>query len=70
MAKVRGFIVASDDRAARREAGLLGVKLTGTLGLLKKSVTDKVVNIKKGDLILNRMKEKGFYFSVKSLNEI
>ena len=70
VAKVREFIFACDDRVARREAGLLGVKLTGTIGLLKKSVTDKVVNIKEGDLILTRMKEKGFYSSVKSLSKI
>jgi predicted nucleic acid-binding protein len=70
VAKVRGFIFASDDRAARREAGLSGVKLIGTLGVLKKAVRDKILNLKEGDLILTRMKEKGFYSSVKSLNEI
>jgi predicted nucleic acid-binding protein len=69
VAKARGFIFACDDRAARREAGLLGVKLTGTLGLLKIAVIDKIVNLNEGDLILTRMKEKGFYSSVKSLKE-
>jgi len=70
MAKVRGFIFACDDRTARREAGLLGVKLTGTLGLLKKATRDKIVNLEESDLILTRMKEKGFYSSVESLSEI
>ncbi len=70
VAKVRGFIFARDDRAARREAGLLDVKLTGTLGLLKKTVRDKIITLKEGNHILTRMKEKGFYSSVKSLNEI
>jgi predicted nucleic acid-binding protein len=70
VAKVREFIFACDDRAARREAGLLGVKLTGTLGLLKKAVRDKIITLKEGNLILKRMKEKGFYSSVKSLGEI
>lgn len=70
LAKERRFIFASDDRAARREAGLLDVKLTGTLGILKKAVRNKKIDLKEGDLLLARMKEKGFYSSVSSLKEI
>lgn len=70
VAKLSGFIFACDDRAARREAGLLDVKLTGTLGLLKKAIRDKIITLEEGNLILARMKEKGFYSSVKSLSEI
>lgn len=70
LAKERGFIFACDDRAARREAGLLDVKLTGTLGILKKAVRNKTIDLKEGDLILARMVEKGFYSSVSSLKEI
>ncbi len=70
MAKCTGSIFACDDRAARREAGLLDVKLTGTLGILKKALRNKVVDLAKGDLILTRMIDLGFYSSAKSLRDI
>jgi len=70
VAKARGFFFACDDRAARREAGLLGVKLSGTLGILKKSIRDKTIKLKEGNLILTEMIAKGFYSSVNSLKEI
>jgi predicted nucleic acid-binding protein len=60
VAKVRGFRFACDDRTARREAGLLGVKLTGTLGILKKAVRDHAISLKDGDRILAEMKVGGF----------
>lgn len=69
VAKARGFVFASDDRAARREAGLLDVKLTGTLGILKKAIRNKTINLKEGNLILAKMIERGFYSSIKSLKE-
>jgi predicted nucleic acid-binding protein len=69
VAKSRGFIFACDDRAARREAGLLDVKLTGTLGILKKAVKQKTINLNKGNIILAKMIESGFYSPVKSLKE-
>lgn len=70
LAKSRGFIFACDDRAARREAGLLDVKLTGTLGILKKAVTHKTIDLNEANLILAKMTEAGFYSPVKSLNEV
>ncbi|MCJ7581726.1 MAG: hypothetical protein MUP98_14485 [Candidatus Aminicenantes bacterium] len=68
-AKTRGFFFASDDKTARREAGLLGVKLTGTLGLLRKAVLNNCLSQNDGDLILREMISKGFYSSVSSLSE-
>lgn len=70
VAKARGLIFASDDKAARREAGLLEVRLTGTIGILKKAVKVKYIDLEQGDLILNRMITQGFYASVSSLNDI
>jgi len=70
VAKSRGFFFACDDRAARREAGFLDLKLTGTLGILKKAVRNKTINLKEGNLILTEMIAKGFYSSVNSLKEI
>lgn len=70
VAKCRGFIFACDDRAARRESGLLSVKLTGTLGILKKAIRNQIINLEEGHRILTKMIKAGFYSPVKSLNEI
>ncbi|MFW6124426.1 MAG: hypothetical protein ACOC5G_04315 [Acidobacteriota bacterium] len=70
IAKCRGFIFACDDRAARRESELLRVKLTGTLGILKKAIRNEIINLYQGHRILTKMIKAGFYSPVKSLNEI
>lgn len=70
VAKGRGFVFASDDRAARREAKLRDVKLTGTLGILKKALKHNTIDLKKDNLILAKMTKVGFYSTVKSLDEL
>jgi predicted nucleic acid-binding protein len=67
MAKSRGFVLASDDGTARREAGLLDVKLTGTLSILKKAIRDKTISLNDGNQILAKMIDSGFYSALKSL---
>ena len=69
VAKSRGVVIACDDRAARREAGLMDVKLTGTIGILKKAVRQKTINLNVGNRILANMIESGFYSPVKTLNK-
>ena len=70
VAKSRGFIFASDDRIARREAGLLEVKLTGTLGILKKAVSRKIIGINEGNLFLAKMVKTGFYSPIENLKKL
>lgn len=70
IAKVRRFIFACDDRAARREANMLGIKLTGTIGILVKAVGRKIIDRKQADGILGLMIKQGFYSPVSSLSEI
>ena len=70
VAKVRGLLFACDDRTARREAGLLGVELTGTLGILKRAVREHAVGLKDGDRFLAEMKAGGYYSTIRSLREI
>ncbi len=69
-AKVKGFIFACDDRVARREAELLGIKLTGTLGILSKAIGKRVIDNKMANIILTRMIKFGFYSPVKSIKDI
>lgn len=70
LSKTRGFIFACDDRVARREAGFLGVKLTGTIGIIIKAVKKKVVGPKEADSILRRMIAHGFYSPINSIKEV
>ena len=69
-AKSSGFVFACDDKAARREAALLGVKLTGTIGILAKAVRRKLINRKQADEILRRMVSCGFYSPIDSIKEV
>jgi predicted nucleic acid-binding protein len=70
VARTRGFTLASDDRAARREAGLLDIKLTGTIGILKKAVTHKMISKNEGNLILGKMIDAGFYSPIRNLKKL
>jgi predicted nucleic acid-binding protein len=70
IAKTRGYVFACDDRAARREADLLGVKLTGTLGILIKAIKKKGINVRDADVVLGSMITNGFYSPIKSVIEL
>lgn len=70
VARSRGLLFASDDRVARREANLLGIKLTGTLGILKRAIIRKLISQKKADLILKSMIEHGFHSPIRTLKDI
>jgi predicted nucleic acid-binding protein len=70
VAQSRGFLLASDDRAARREAGLLGIKLTRTLGILRKAVKHNLVKINEADSLLSRMIKHGFFSSLRTLKNL
>jgi predicted nucleic acid-binding protein len=70
VAKTRRYVFACDDRVARRESGLLGVKLTGTMGILVKAVKKKIINAKESDAILNRMVSNGFYSPINSIRDM
>ena len=70
IAKTRGFLFASDDKTAKREASYLDIQVTGTLGILKKAVLNNHVEPEKGDIILLKMTAKGFYSPISSLREI
>ncbi len=70
VAKNRGLTFASDDLVARREAILLNVPLTGTVGILVKAINSKVITLHRGETILTLMKEHGFYAPVESIGAL
>lgn len=70
VAKARKYLFACDDRTARKEAELLGIKLTGTIGILARAVHRKVIGGKKADVILSSMVRHGFYSPIGSIREV
>ena len=70
VAACRGFRFASDDQAARREAGRLGVRLTGTIGILAKAVRLRICDLKTADRYLAKMIDHGFYAPVRSVRDV
>lgn len=70
LAKARSLVFACDDKAGRREATILGVRLTGTIGILLRAVRDKLLSQREADALLGRMIKAGFYSPVRSLEEL
>jgi len=70
VARTRNYVFACDDRAARREADLLGIKLTGTIGILVKAARSKFISVRKADELLKAMLRNGFYSPVVSVREM
>jgi len=70
VAKNRGWTFACDDKLARQEAASIGVRLTGTIGILVKATKIKHLTIKEADEVLAVMIEKGFYSPVEFLRSI
>ncbi len=66
----RRMIFASDDLAARREAQKLGVKLTGTLGILIRLVREKLISPEKANGYLREMIRYGYRSPVTRLDEL
>ena len=60
LARHRGGIVATDDRAARRSCAERGVLVTGTIGILKALCVDQTITSEEADAILTRMVDAGF----------
>ncbi|WP_297487476.1 DUF3368 domain-containing protein [Thermococcus sp.] len=70
VARNRGLIFLSDDYDARKKARLLGVKVSGTIGLLVLGVKKNVLTLDEADKLLQKMIELGFYSPIKRIEEI
>lgn len=62
VAKARNFEFASDDKKARRVAKKNGIKITGTVGLLKEIVRYKILSEDEANKLLKEMKEKASFW--------
>ena len=53
--------VLTDDSDARKMANILGVPVSGTIGVLVRCVKKDIISKEDGNLILKEMIEKGFF---------
>lgn len=70
LAYSRGYAFLSDDRMARREARRLGVRLSGTIGVLKTLVDEEKVSLEEADEALQQMMAMGYRSPIRSLSEL
>jgi len=66
----RHFILVSDDKAARMHAKSLDIKITGTIGILKRFCETKILLPEQADTPLAEMIQLGFYSPVKKISDI
>lgn len=69
-AAVRGWSVAVDEKPGRRAATRdFGIeRLTGTVGILRAAVHERLITPKTGDVLLTRMIRAGYYSPVPTLD--
>lgn len=69
-AKEQDAIVVTDDRAARKQCSMMKIPVTGTVGILKASVSEGNLSLVQADESLHKMIEAGFYAPIRSLADI
>ncbi|MDY6903154.1 MAG: hypothetical protein SWH61_00570 [Thermodesulfobacteriota bacterium] len=69
-AKSKKAIMVTDDRLARNYCSGMEVPVTGTIGILKASITDGMISLANADRILKKMIKRGYYSPVRSLKDI
>lgn len=69
-AQQHNYIVVTDDRAARNYCARVNIPVTGTIGILKACIQDKLIPLEDADSILNKMITVGFYSPVQSISSI
>lgn len=70
LAVERGLILASDDLAVRRAATRLGVKLTGTVGILLRAIREEMIPLQAANHILGRMIAQRYRAPVERLDDL
>ena len=66
----RKWLFFSDDKAARNTAKKLGVKISGTLGVMLSLVKRDYISMDEANFLLQEMVQGGYYSPVTSLDEI
>jgi len=69
LAERHRLVLASDDLAARHAATQIGVRLTGTIGILTRLVREGVLSLAEGNAHLRYMLASGYRSPVEMLDE-
>ncbi len=70
IARSRGWLFLTDDRAARRQAARQGVAVSGTLGCLVLGVERNLWTLEQANSLLGRIVAAGFYSPVPDLSSL
>ena len=70
VANFRKMTLLTDDYDARKVANIMGIPVSGTIGVLTLCVKKRVLSKEQGNEILKSMILKGFYSPVESLDEV
>ena len=70
IAKPRGWLFLTDDRAARRLASTLNVDVSGTLGVLKLAIEGDLLELSDGNDLLQQMIRGRYRSPIDDLSEI
>jgi len=70
IAESRGGLVLTDDSAARRLAGTLNLRVSGTIGALIRLVRREILSLPQGEALLAEMMTRGYRSPVRSLREV
>lgn len=70
VAESRGGLVLTDDSAARRLAGTLSLRISGTIGALMRLVHREILSLPQADGLLAEMMARGYRSPVRSLREV
>jgi predicted nucleic acid-binding protein len=69
IAQARSLIVYTDDRRARRLGRSLGLEISGTIGCLLDLVEQSIIDFQEADVLLARMRKRGYRSPVLSLTD-
>ena len=70
IAKHRNMKFLTDDSDARKMANILGVPVSGTIGVLVRCVEEGIITKEEGNHILKEMIARGFYSPISDLDEV
>ena len=70
IAQHRGWLLLTDDKAARREARNRRIPLSGTIGCLVGAVENGVCTLDEGNALLADILDEGFYSPVSDLTRL
>ena len=70
LARHREGVVVTDDRMARRRCLEFGIRVTGTIGVLKAMSVSRTISAAEADALLAGMEKNGFYSPIRRIGDL